>query len=94
LKHKQTNKFIESETKSLQRIYGLPIFYSVDNDQSVVTLRANSLQPNGDLGLNLTDRVLRWCMDGGKVRETHQELGTSKIIFEMELPLLVRILLM
>jgi hypothetical protein len=33
------------------------IFYSVDNDQSVVTLRANSLQP-GDLGLNLTDRVL------------------------------------
>jgi cell fate (sporulation/competence/biofilm development) regulator YlbF (YheA/YmcA/DUF963 family) len=34
--YKQTNKFIESETKSLQRIYdGLPIFYSVDNDQSV-----------------------------------------------------------
>jgi hypothetical protein len=32
---KHTNKLInESETKSLQKIYdGLPIFYSVDNDQ-------------------------------------------------------------
>jgi len=80
---KLTNKFVESETNSLQRIYGgLPIFYTVDNDESVVTLRANSLQPNGDLGLNLTGSgITAGVWDGGKVRETHQELGVSKIIF-------------
>ena len=81
--YKLTNKFIESENKSLQRIYqGLPIFYSVDNDESVLTLRANSLQPNGELGLSLTGSgIIAGVWDGGKVRETHQELGTSKIIF-------------
>jgi hypothetical protein len=94
--YKQTNKFIESETKSLQRIYdGLPIFYSVDNDQSVVTLRANSLQPNGDLGLNLTDRVLPLVYGMVAKYEKHiKSLGRLKLSLEMELPLLVRILLM
>jgi hypothetical protein len=81
--YKLSNKFVESEIKSLQRIYeGLPIFYSVDNDESVITLRANSLQPNGDLGLRLTgSSIIAGIWDGGKVRETHQELGASKIIF-------------
>ena len=80
---KSSNKFLESEKNSLQRIYnGLPIFYTVDNDESVITLRANSLQPNGDLGLNLTGSgITAGVWDGGKVRETHQELSGSKIIF-------------
>jgi hypothetical protein len=60
-----------------------------------VTLRANSLQPNGDLGLNLTGSgITAGVWDGGKVRETHQELGTSKIIFGDGATSLVRILLM
>jgi hypothetical protein len=59
----------------------LPIFYTVSNDESVVTIRANSLQPNGDLGLSLTGAgITAGVWDGGKVRDTHQELG-SKIIF-------------
>jgi hypothetical protein len=73
----------ESETNSLQRIYGgLPIFYTIYNDESVVTSRANSLQPNGDLGLSLTGAgITAGVWDGGKVSDTHQELSGSKIIF-------------
>jgi hypothetical protein len=76
-------RLLESETNSLQRIYdGLPIFYTVSNDESVVTIRANSLQPNGDLGLSLTGAgITAGVWDGGKVRDTHQELSGSKIIF-------------
>jgi len=81
--YKSKYKLFESERNSLQRLYdGLPIFYTVDNDESIVTIRANSLQPNGDLQLNLTGSgIIAGVWDGGKVRETHQELSGSKIIF-------------
>jgi hypothetical protein len=52
-----------------------------------VTLRANSLQPNGDLGLNLTDRVLPLVYGWWQSTRNTSRLGTSKIILEMELPL-------
>jgi subtilisin family serine protease len=59
-----------------------PSLYTVSNDESVVTIRANSLQPNGDLGLSLTGAgITAGVWDGGKVRDTHQELAGSKIIF-------------
>ena len=81
--YKLKYKLLDSETSSLQRIYdGLPFFYTVENDESIVTIRANSLQPNGDLGLNLTGfGIIAGVWDGGKVRETHQELSGSKIVF-------------
>ncbi|MBG6110407.1 subtilisin family serine protease [Flavobacterium sp. CG_9.10] len=81
--YKLKYKLVDSETSSLQRIYdGLPFFYTVENDESIVTIRANSLQPNGDLGLNLTGfGITAGVWDGGKVRETHQELSGSKIVF-------------
>ncbi len=83
ISYKLKSKLIESEKYSLQRIYnGLPIFYTIDNDESVVSIRANSLQPNGDLQLNLTGSgIIAGVWDGGKVRDTHQELSGSKIIF-------------
>ena len=67
----------------MQRLYnGTPIFYTTENDESIVTIRANSLQPSGDLGLNLTGAgLLAGVWDGGKVRETHQELSGTKIEF-------------
>jgi serine protease AprX len=81
--YKAKFKFAESEKYSLQRIYGdTPIFYTVDNDESIITIRANSLQPSGDLGLNLTGAgITAGVWDGGKVRETHQELSGPKIEF-------------
>ncbi len=73
----------ESETNSLQRIYdGLPIYYTIYNDESIITIKGNSLQPGGDLGLNLTGLgITAGVWDGGKVRDTHQELNGSKITF-------------
>jgi hypothetical protein len=60
----------------------LPIF-TVSNDESVVTIRANSLQPNGDLGLSLTGAgITAGVWDGGKVRDASRIRG-SKIIFAM-----------
>lgn len=53
--YKLQYRLLDSETNSLQRIYdGLPFFYTIENDESVATIRANSLQPNGILGLSLT----------------------------------------
>lgn len=73
----------ESDTNSLQRIYdGLPIYYTIYNDESVTTIKGSSLQPGGDLGLNLTGfGITAGVWDGGKVRDTHQELNGSKITF-------------
>lgn len=73
----------ESETNSLQRMYdGLPIYYSIYNDESIITIKGNSLQPGGDLGLNLTGLgITAGVWDGGKVRDTHLELNGSKITF-------------
>lgn len=73
----------ESETNSLQRMYdGLPIYYTIYNDESIITIKGNSLQPGGDLGLNLTGLgITAGVWDGGKVRDTHLELNGSKITF-------------
>lgn len=81
--YKLQYRLLDSETNSLQRIYnGLPFFYSIENDESVATVRANSLQPNGILGLSLTGNgITAGVWDGGKVRHTHQELAGSKISF-------------
>lgn len=76
-------RLVDSETNSLQRIYdGVPFFYTIENDASIATIRANSLQPNGILGLNLTGNgITAGVWDGGKVRDTHQELAGSKVSF-------------
>lgn len=81
--YKLKYRLIDSETKSLQRIYdGLPFFYTIENDESAATIRANSLQPNGVLGLSLTGNgITAGVWDGGKVRDTHQELAGSKVTF-------------
>ena len=83
LKYKKNHRSADFSKLSLQRIYdGTPIFYTTENDESIVTIRANSLQPSGDLGLNLTGfGITAGVWDGGKVRETHQELSGSKIEF-------------
>ena len=80
---KLQHRLLDSERSSLQRIYdGVPFFYTIDNDASIATIRANSLQPNGILGLNLTGNgITAGVWDGGKVRHTHQELAGSKITF-------------
>lgn len=61
---------------SLQRIVdGNPIFFSTDNATSVASIRANSMYPGGSLGLNVTGQgITVGVWDGGKVRNTHQEL--------------------
>lgn len=81
--YKKNHRSTDFTKFSLQRIYnGLPIFYTTANDESIVTIRANSLQPNGDLGLALTGAgITAGVWDGGKVRETHQELSGPKIEF-------------
>jgi subtilisin family serine protease len=81
--YKKNHRSTDFSKFSLQRIYnGLPIYYTTANDESIVTIRANSLQPSGDLGLNLTGAgLLAGVWDGGKVRETHQELSGTKIEF-------------
>lgn len=82
--YKKNHRTTDFSKFSLQRVYnGTPIYYTTENDESIVTIRANSLQPSGDLGLNLTGAgLLAGVWDGGKVRETHQELsGTNKIEF-------------
>jgi serine protease AprX len=83
-KYKTSHRSTDFSKFSLQRVYNqTPIYYTTENDESIVTIRANSLQPSGDLGLNLTGAgLLAGVWDGGKVRETHQELsGTNKIEF-------------
>ncbi|WP_396186055.1 S8 family serine peptidase [Flavobacterium sp.] len=81
--YKKNHRTTDFSKFSLQRVYnGTPIFYTTENDESIVTIRANSLQPSGDLGLNLTGAgLLAGVWDGGKVRETHQELSGTKIEF-------------
>lgn len=83
LNYKKNHRSTDFSKFSLQRIdNGLPIFYTTANDESIVTIRANDLQPGGDLVLNLTGSgILAGVWDGGKVRETHQELSGPKIEF-------------
>ena len=75
--YKKRNRVVESESKSLQRfLNGTPIFYTIDNAESAITIGANSLYNGGDLGLNLDGSgVTVGVWDGGKVRNTHQEFG-------------------
>lgn len=74
---RKQNKIIESEKNSLQRfLNGTPIFYTIDNAESAVTMDATSVYSGGVLGLNLDGTgVTVGVWDGGKVRNTHQEFG-------------------
>lgn len=69
------NNLSDGQIFSLQRIIdGVPYFYATDNAGSVTTLRANSMYPNGSLGLSVTGQgMVAGVWDGGKVRNTHQE---------------------
>nr|WP_315144006.1 S8 family serine peptidase [uncultured Flavobacterium sp.] len=78
---KKQNRIEESDQLSLQRIYdGFPIFFSVNNDESAKTIRANELYVGGSLGLNLSgSKIVAGVWDGGKVRSTHREFSENKI---------------
>lgn len=78
--YKQQHSFVDSEKSTLHRIIdGLPYFISTDNAGSVATLRANAMYPGGTLSLNVTGQgMVAGVWDGGRVRETHQDL-TGKI---------------
>lgn len=81
--YKKQHPFVESETKSLQRIEddGTPIFYTIFNAGSSATICTNKMYPGGSLGLSVSGSGMvggEW--DGGKVRDTHQEFGGGKII--------------
>lgn len=75
--YKKTHLIVDSETKSLQRIYdGIPIFFTIFNANSSVTIGANSMYPGGALGLNVTGAgMVAGVWDGSKVRETHLEIA-------------------
>ncbi|WP_300977133.1 S8 family serine peptidase [Flavobacterium sp.] len=74
---KRKNKFIDSETYSLQRIYdGVPVFYTVFNEGSAKTIGVNELYTSGSLGLDLTgEKLTVGVWDGGQIRESHVEFG-------------------
>lgn len=80
--YKKQHPFIESEKMSLQRIEddGTPIFYTIFNAGSSVTIGTNKMYPGGSLGLSVTGAgMTAGVWDGGKVRETHQEFIGGKI---------------
>ncbi|MGL2963180.1 S8 family serine peptidase [Flavobacterium sp. RSB2_4_14] len=81
--YKKEHSFVESETNSLQFIEdGFPIFYTVNNQGSAITIGTNKLYPSGSMGLNLTGSgMLTGIWEGGRVRDTHQELTGDKIFF-------------
>lgn len=55
---------------------GKPVYYGVDNVNSVATLRGSSLYPAGTLGANATGSgILVGVWDSERVRDTHQEFG-------------------
>ena len=78
---KQENPQYDYSKMSLQRVIdGVPFFFQNDNQGSAVTIRANTLYPGGSLGLNVTGQnMFAAVWDGGKVRDTHQEL-TGRIL--------------
>ncbi len=79
--YKLNHHIEESETHSLQRIYdNEPIFFTVDNAGSGITISANKLYPGGSLGLSVTGSgMTAGVWDSGKVRNTHQEFGGNKV---------------
>ncbi|MFZ4672049.1 MAG: S8 family serine peptidase [Flavobacterium sp.] len=74
--YKSKYGFVNSERKSLQRfINGEPIFYTIDNAGSAITIGGSTMYPSGSLGLNVTGSgMTAGVWDGGKVRFSHQEL--------------------
>ncbi|MFT5646319.1 MAG: serine protease AprX [Aureispira sp.] len=81
-KYKDSRLVKESEQKSLQRIYdGVPIYFTTENTESGITIRANSLYEGGELGLNLSGKgIVAGVWDGGKVRSTHQEFANGRVV--------------
>lgn len=80
--YKSKNLFVESETHSLQRIFnGIPIFFTTSNAGSSQTIKTNTLYPGGSLGLNVTGSgMTAGVWDGGKVRNTHTEFQTGRVL--------------
>lgn len=55
---------------------GKPVYHASENREAAITIGTNKVYPNGGLGLSLTGlgrRLGVW--DGGRVRNTHQELA-------------------
>ncbi|MDN3677985.1 S8 family serine peptidase [Flavobacterium paronense] len=80
--YKKQHPFVDSEKMSLQRIEddGTPIFYTIYNQGSSVTLGTNKMYPGGSLGLSVTGTgMTAGVWDGGKVRDTHQEFVGGKV---------------
>jgi len=79
--YKKNHKVIESDHHSLQRVHnGIPYFFTVSNEGSSKTIRANSMYPGGVLGLDVTGQdMVAGVWDGGKVRNTHQEFTNDRV---------------
>ncbi|UPT71513.1 MAG: S8 family serine peptidase [Flavobacterium sp. JAD_PAG50586_2] len=81
--YKKQHPFLESELMSLHRIEddGTPIFYTIFNQGSSITLGTNKMYPGGTLGLSITGAgMTAGVWDGAKVRDTHQEFNGGKIV--------------
>jgi serine protease AprX len=79
----QIHPHIESELESLQRIEedGTPIFFTIFNQGSSLSIGTNRMYPGGTLGISVTGQgMLAGVWDGGKIRDTHQEFSGNKII--------------
>ncbi|WP_333600952.1 S8 family serine peptidase [Flavobacterium sp.] len=82
--YKANHPYVESDSLSLQRIENgtLPIFYTIYNQGSSVTISTNKLYPGGSLGLSVSgDGMTAGVWDGGKVRNTHVEFATNKVTY-------------
>lgn len=79
--YKMTHDVKESEHHSLQRFFnGIPVFFTISNDGSSKTIRANAMYPGGSLGLSVTGAgITVGVWDGGKVRNTHNEFPGGKV---------------
>jgi serine protease AprX len=77
--YRASNSFVENEYNSLQKIVnGTPYFYTIFNEGSSATIRANSLYSGGNLGLNVDGSGIALAVwDGGKVVNTHQEFSSK-----------------
>ncbi|RKS00523.1 S8 family serine peptidase [Flavobacterium sp. 102] len=86
--YKKNHPYVESETNLLQKFdNGFPLFYTVNNQGSAITLAADKLYPGGSLGLSLTGAgMVCGIWDGGRIKDSHQELTGGKIIFGDENP--------
>lgn len=71
-----TTPVLIEEGKFLKKICnGFPVFYTLDNAGSSITINTVKLYPGNSLGLNITGSgMIGGVWDGGKVRNTHIEL--------------------